>query len=404
VQLLRFHVSLLSASRSSRETALAVSGAPGFSVNRFLAESAAPRKRLRLYGGGGSWHSPAARPAWATGRRHTERPERRRVLVLTVDPTPETVHWGYFDASLVPVARVRSGATVALTAVSGGPAELPEDEERFPVSAAHRAIIAALRPELGPHVLTGPIAVEDAEPGDVLEVRIDDVRLAQAWGYNFHRPLRGALPERFQSRRIRHIPIDTEARTATCPWGTVLPLAPFFGTMGVAPPPAWGRVSSVEPRAFGGNIDVRDLVAGSRLFLPVFVAGALFSAGDGHACQGDGEANLTALETALGGTFTLLLHKRRRLPRPRATTPETLITMAFDADLDDAATLALGDMIDALVASAGLAEADAYALMSLAGDLRITQIVNGNKGVHAVLKRSLLPPIDDATFAAGPPA
>lgn len=321
----------------------------------------------------------------------------------TLDPTPETVHWGYFDAALPPVLTVRSGDTVTLTAPSGGPAELPADEGRFPVSAAHRAIITALKPELGPHILTGPIAVEGAEPGDVLEVRIEAVAFAQAWGYNFHRPLKGALPARFPGRRILHIPIDIDARTAACPWGTVLPLAPFFGTMGVAPPPAWGRVSSIEPREFGGNIDNRDLVAGTKLFLPVFVAGALFSAGDGHGCQGDGEVNLTALETALTGTFTLVLHKRRKLSRPRATTPDTLITMAFDPDLDDAATRALDDMIDALVACTALSEADAYALMSLAGDLRITQIVDGNKGVHAVLKRSLLPPVDDAAFAAGPP-
>lgn len=324
-------------------------------------------------------------------------------MPLTLEPTPGTVHWGYFDAALQPALHVRSGETVTLTAVSGGPAELPADEVRFPVSSAHRAILAALTPELGPHILTGPIAVEGAEPGDVLEVRIEAVEFAQDWGYNFHRPLKGALPERFPSRRILHIPIDVDARTAACPWGTVLPLAPFFGTMGVAPPPAWGRVSSIEPRAFGGNIDNRDLVAGTRLFLPVFVAGALFSAGDGHGCQGDGEVNLTALETALTGTFTLVLHKRRRLARPRATTPETLVTMAFDPDLDDAATRALEDMIDALVACTDLAALDAYALMSLAGDLRITQIVDGNKGVHAVLRRALLPPIADEAFAAGPP-
>lgn len=325
-------------------------------------------------------------------------------MPLTLDPTPDTVHWGYLDAALAPVARIRSGESVTLTAVSGGPADLPDDEARFPVSAAHRAILGAVKPELGPHILTGPVAVEGAEPGDVLEVRIEAVELAQGWGYNFHRPLKGALPARFPGRRIRHIPIDREARTATCPWGTVLPLAPFFGVMAVAPPPVWGKVSTVEPREFGGNIDNRDLVAGTRLFLPVFVPGALFSAGGGHGCQGDGEVNLTALETALTGTFTLVLHKRRWLARPRATTPETLITMAFDPDLDDAATRALEDMIDALVASTDLDEADAYALMSLAGDLRITQIVDGNKGVHAVLKRSLLPPVDDAAFAAGPPA
>jgi len=333
------------------------------------------------------------------------RPSRQEAAVpLTLEPSPEAVHWGYFDATLPPVAHIRSGETIVMSSLSGSAADLPDDLDRFPLIGAHRAILGSVRPEVGPHLLTGPVAIEGAEPGDVLEVRIEAVDLIQDWGFNYHKPLKGALPARFPSRRILHIPIDRAARTATCPWGTVLPLAPFFGIVAVAPPKAWGRVSTVEPREFGGNIDNRDLVAGARLFLPVFAPGALFSVGDGHGCQGDGEVNLTALETALAGTFTLVLHKQRRLPRPRATTSDTLITMAFDPDLDDAATRALEDMIDALVASVGLDAADAYALMSLAGDLRITQIVDGNKGVHAVLKRSLLPPIDDAAFATGLPA
>lgn len=323
-------------------------------------------------------------------------------MATVLDPSPSTVHWGYFDATLPPVARVRSGDTITISSVSGAPVDLPPPGT-FALLDSHREILKVLRPEIGPHLLTGPVAVEGAGPGDVLEVRIEAVELIQDWGFNFHRPLKGALPARFPDRRILHIPIDREARTAACPWGSVLPLAPFFGIMAVAPPPAWGRISTVEPRAFGGNIDNRELVAGTRLFLPVFAEGALFSVGDGHGCQGDGEVNLTALETALRGTFTLIVHSGRRIPQPRATTPGHFITMAFDPDLDDAATAALDDMIDALVDCAGLSEADAYALCSLACDLRVTQIVDGNKGVHAMLPRSTLPPIDDARFAAGPP-
>jgi acetamidase/formamidase len=318
-----------------------------------------------------------------------------------IDAAPATVHWGYLDGRLRPVITVKSGDSITLSTVSGAKADLPADDSRFHVLDNHRAILETVSPELGPHILTGPIAIQGAEPGDVLEVRVEQVSLIQDWGYNYTKPARGALPKRFPDRRIHHIGLDPTTLTGHCPWGMSVPLRPFFGVMTVAPDLKYGRVSTVEPREYGGNIDNRELIAGSRLFLPVFVDGGLFSAGDGHACQGDGEVNLTALETAMEGRFTLILHKAQRLSLPRATTERDFITMAFDPDLDVAAETALNAMIDAITACCPLDPYEAYALCSLACHLRITQIVDGNKGVHAMLSRRLLPGVTEAAFAFG---
>jgi len=314
-------------------------------------------------------------------------------------PTPQNIHWGFFDATLKPALTIASGESVTIRTVSGSAECLPAAGSSLAVLPEHKLIVETMQPVLPGHILTGPVAIDGAEPGDVLEVRIDDVRLIQDWGWNVNRPLRGTLPHRFPDSRMLQIPINRNAMTAACPWGSTVPLRPFFGVMGVAPRPSYGRVSTIEPREYGGNIDNRELIAGTVLYLPVFNRGALFSTGDGHACQGDGEVNLTALETALEGDFTFHLHKQRRLPRPRAVTPTHLITMAFDPDLDDAAARALEDMIDLLVDAAGLAANDAYALCSLACDMRITQLVDGNKGVHAMLAFDLVPMLDRAKLA-----
>jgi acetamidase/formamidase len=243
---------------------------------------------------------------------------------------------------------------------------------------------------MGRHIITGPVAVAGAMPGDVLEVSIEAVDFLVPWGFNASRPGLGALPERFPEFRADFYPIEIASRSAALPFGPRLALAPFFGIMAVAPPLAWGRISAMEPRENGGNIDCRELQAGSRLFLPVFVEGALFSAGDGHAIQGDGEVSLTALETCLRGDFRLDLRRGRRLGRPVALTPSHLLTMAFDPDLDRAAEAALSDMLDLLVALEGWRDTEAYAFASMACDLRITQVVDGHKGVHAMVRRDLL--------------
>ncbi len=303
--------------------------------------------------------------------------------------TPETVHWGFFDASLAPALTVSPGDEVIIDTVNGGPGELVDCP--FPLLPEHRAIHRQCVPKMGPHIMTGPVAVDGAQPGDVLEVEILGVQLRTDWGFNAIKPLRGALSEDFPFLRVLHIPIDRELNEALLPFGPRIPLRPFFGIMGVAPPAAWGTISSIEPREHGGNIDLTELVPGVRLFLPVFAPGALFSVGDGHAVQGDGEVCLTALETSLTGRFKLNLHRSWSLARPLAITPTHVITMGMDPDLDDAAKIALREMINVLVRTNGWSAADAYTFCSLACDLRITQIVDGNKGVHAMLARRYIP-------------
>ena len=302
-------------------------------------------------------------------------------------PTPDTVHWGYFDATIPPRLTVDPGDTVTVDTVSGGRVEVADTTIMRP---DHLEIVEKLRPVLGPHILTGPIAVRGAEAGDALEVRIKAIELSVDWGWNVIRPLKGTLPEDFPAFRRRVIPIDRKAMTATLPWGPTLPLRPFFGILATAPRPEYGTISSIEPREFGGNIDNKELVPGSSLFLPVFVPGANFSAGDGHAVQGDGEVCLTALETCLTGTFELVLHKRMTLAFPRAVTPTHYIAMGMDPDLDDAARQALRDMIAWLAQLKGWTPEEAYVFCSLACDLHVTQLVDGNKGIHAMVSRALV--------------
>ena len=300
-----------------------------------------------------------------------------------------TCHWGQFDAALAPVLRIESGERITIDTVSGGPDALPPPGFQVPPELLD--IHARSVRHLPGHILTGPVYVNGAEPGDTLEVRIIDVRLRQDWGYNVIRPLAGTLPSDFDDiSRIVNIPLDAERLTGRMPWGLDLPLHPFFGVMGVAPPPRWGRISTIVPRAHGGNLDNKELRPGSTLFLPVHVPGALFSCGDGHAAQGDGEVCTTAIETALQGTFELVVHKNSGLAYPRAQTPTHLITMGMDPDLDQCLAIALRDMIALLGERAGLSRADAYTLCSVAVDFRITQTVNVHRGVHAMLPRALI--------------
>jgi acetamidase/formamidase len=305
----------------------------------------------------------------------------------TLLPSPETVHWGHFDAKIPPRLAIDPGDTVTVVTVSGGAVEVGDVAR---MGAAHREIVEKVKPHLGPHILTGPIAVRGAEPGDTLEIRIKAIELSVDWGWNIIRPLRGTLPEDFPNFRQELIPIDRKAMTARPAWGPTIPLRPFFGILAVAPRAEYGTISSVEPREFGGNIDNKEFVPGASLFLPVFVPGANFSCGDGHAVQGDGEVCLTALETCLDGTFELVLHKGRRLAFPRAVTPTHYIAMGMDPDLDDAAKQALRDMIRWLVELKGWKPDEAYVFCSLACDLRVTQLVDGNKGIHAMVARNLV--------------
>ncbi len=316
---------------------------------------------------------------------------------LHVEPTLDNIRWGAFDATFGPVATVDPGDLVVLECVSGGLDQMPPAGSKLAIPERLRAIQQGNVPRLGPHILTGPVAVRGAEPGDALRIDIERIELGNDWGYCGFRPLFGTLPEDFPYKRLLHIPVDRTAMTCEVPVGPgiTLPLSPFFGVMGVAPPEEWGQISTKEPRAHGGNLDNKELGAGATLYLPVFVPGGNFSAGDGHGVQGDGEVCINALEICLTGHFRMGLEKgggaRDPVLRfPRAETATHFISMGLHEDLDIAMKQALREMIAHIVGRANLSAADAYQLCSLAVDFRVTQTVNGEKGVHGMLRKGLL--------------
>jgi acetamidase/formamidase len=306
-----------------------------------------------------------------------------------LEATPETVAYGYYDAAAKPVLRIASGDIIDVdTLLTNTPRGLeragvkPED-----IQASLRAIVDTVK-DKGPggHILTGPVFVEGAEPGDALEVRILSIDLAIDYGYN---GCRGFLPENCQPNGTRIIPLDRRAMTATFAPGIVIPLRPFFGSVGVAPPAAAGRISSNPPGIHAGNLDNKELVAGTTLFIPVHTAGALFEVGDGHAAQGDGEVDQTAIETSLRGRLQLIVRKGMTLAWPRAETSTDYISMGTDEDLTKATKIAIQEMIDFLAATKGLDKHSAYQLTSIAANVAITQLVDGKVGVHVRMPKSV---------------
>ena len=314
-----------------------------------------------------------------------------------LEATPKTVAWGYYDAAAKPVLRIKSGDTVSFdTLITSSPTALAKaGVADTDIEPSLKAIFEQVK-DKGPggHILTGPVYVEGAEPGDVLEVRIQKIDLAIPYAYNAFRYGAGFLTDDFPYARMKIIPLDRQRMVATFAPGVEIPLHPFFGSMGVAPPPAFGRYDSAPPTISGGNMDDKALVAGTTLFLPVWAEGALFEVGDGHAGQGNGEVDITALETSLKGTFQFILHKKAELggekaDYPRAETPTSYIGMGFDDDLSRATRKALVNMIDFLVGRKHMTRDDAYMLLSVAGDVEITELVDRNKGVHVVLPKVL---------------
>ena len=302
--------------------------------------------------------------------------------------------WGAFDASFAPVASVDPGGLVILECLSGGPEAMPPQEKMMAVHPMLRKVHQTL-PRLGAHIITGPVEVRGAEPGDALRIDIEKIELGADWGFCGFRPLFGTLPEDFPYRRVLHIPVDKQAMTCRLPFGPKeggmdLPLAPFFGVMGVAPPPEWGAISTKEPRAHGGNLDNKEIGEGATLYFPVHAPGGLFSAGDGHGVQGDGEVCINALEMCLTGHFRLTVEKNTTLAYPRAETATHYISMGMHEDLDEAMKKSLREMIGFITSRTNLSAADAYQFCSLAVDFHVTQTVNGEKGVHGLLKKGLL--------------
>jgi acetamidase/formamidase len=243
----------------------------------------------------------------------------------------------------------------------------------------------------GPHVLTGPIFVNGAQPGDVLEVRILGIDLAVDYGYNRQRPYNGALPEEFPGPFQRIIPINRAAKTAEIAPGVVVPLDhPFFGTMGLAPLPSMGRISSGPPGVHTGNIDNKDIGVGATLYMPVYAPGALFSVGDAHAAQGQGEVDLTAIETALRGKFQLIVRKDLKLTWPRAETPTHWIVMGLNPNLEDAMKMAVRETILFITQRfPKLSREEAYMIASVAVDYHVTQVVDGTKGIHGMIPKAI---------------
>lgn len=305
--------------------------------------------------------------------------------------TPETIAWGYYWAGATPVLTVKSGDTVEVQCVSvGNPqtlmrAGLREDQIEPEILRNYKEIPREKRGP-GGHPLTGPIAIEGAEPGDVLEIRIKKIALGANYAFN---STAGFLSDIYPEHKTRIIPLDKEKGVAHFAPGIDIPIRPFFGSMGVAPPESAGKINSAPPGIHAGNMDNKELVEGTTLFIPVHAKGALFEVGDGHAGMGNGEVDITAMETSLTGTFQFILHKDMHLKWPRAETPTHWITMGIDADLTQAARICVIETVEFLMSEKHLSQADAYALASVAVDFDITQLVDGTKGVHGMIPKSI---------------
>lgn len=333
--------------------------------------------------------APLPAPFWsptAVGRTHVLR------------PSPTTVVNGGYDPAAAPVLRLASGDLLDVGTVSTcGTRLLQVGKDSGRIEPAIRSIQTAtqagtLKRGPGGHVLTGPVYVDGAEPGDVLEVRFLSIDLDVPYACNSFSSRSGFIPEDFpNTTRSRIVPLDAQRMVGHFDdtLGIEIPLRPFFGSVGVAPPVAAGRIHSAPPGMHAGNLDNKELTAGTILYIPVNVAGALLHIGDGHAAQGDGEVDITALETALRGTLQLVVRKDMRLTWPRGETRDHWIAMGADSNLTIAAKIAVREAISLLGTVYALSREDAYQLISTACDVRITQLVDGTMGVHVMIPKAL---------------
>jgi acetamidase/formamidase len=330
--------------------------------------------------------------------------------------TSKTVHWGYFDAALAPALRVKSGDLIQAEAVTHHAGDAPELMMDDGVQAIFREIPETDR-NPGVHIMTGPIFVEDARPGDMLEVRYLRMtprcpygsNLAANWGYLYK--------ELGEKERVTVYQLDADAQTARalyaydfpgkyltpgkithCPvcdrqpvlQGVRVPARPHLGTAGVAMDVA-GRVSTIPPGAHGGNIDNWRIGAGATMYYKVQVDGGLFSIGDPHVSQGDGEISGTAIESSLDVLFQIVLRKDFSFPAPLLETPKYWIVHGFDEDLNQATRNAANQMLGLLHEHMGLSRDDAYSMLSVAGDVGVTQVVDTRQGAHVRIPRSIFP-------------
>jgi acetamidase/formamidase len=310
--------------------------------------------------------------------------------VWTIPSTPETVELGRFDPHRPPIVTIDSGDIVVY-----------ENTWTHFLNRLQPGVTIDQLGELrragagrGVHSIIGPVAVAGAEPGDLLEIRFLALRTID-FGANFHNAGdmgTGSLPDEFEHGHIHYFDLDADDGYVTFNEHIKLELRPFQGTFGVAHP-SGEAVSSVAPGQHAGNIDVKEMTARSTLFVPVWQPGGLLFTGDSHALQGDGEVNITALETAMEHVrVQVILHKRAGYAWPMIETPTHWLMLGIDASLNEALRIALRNTIDFLVAKAALSRADAYGLASLAVDFRVSQMVDVNNGIHAMIPKSIFAP------------
>ena len=332
---------------------------------------------------------------WADATPRTDWPAPSPGKLHSLMPTPKTVAWGWYDAAGAPVLRVNSGDEVVVRALSTcNPASLVRaglDSNRVEQLAKDvYAARAAIKPGPGGHILTGPIFVEGADSGDVLEVRFKSIRPAITYACNSFSDRSGFLPEDFQGKsQSKIIELDTVRNLGHFSSNVVIPLHPFFGSVGVAPPASSGRVNSAPPGIHAGNLDNKELVAGTTLYIPVWTKGALLELGDGHAGQGNGEVDITAMETSLISRIQVVVRKDMHLSWPRGESPTHYIAMGTDSALVKATKTAVRQAIELLVDVKGMTREDAYQLVSVSSDVDITQLVDGTVGVHVMIPKAI---------------
>ena len=293
--------------------------------------------------------------------------------------TLETTQWGWFNNAQPPVLRVDSGDTIMIETMMHSHNQVVPGrtiEEIKKLRTDH--------PGRGPHTLTGPIYVNGAEPGDVLKVRLNKI-VPRAYATNFNVPgMFGQFPKDYQDGQVKYLYLDLVRKVTEFLPGVFVPLKPFPGTLGVARKEP-GQYSSVPPGEYAGNMDIRDFVEGTTLYVPVHVPGALLWTGDSHAAQGNGEVNLTALETAYRElNVTVEVVKNLKLDMPRIETPKSWITMGFDADLNKALDVVTEQTVKLLSTQRKVSADDAAKLMARVSDCRVSQVVNIKKGIHCL--------------------
>jgi acetamidase/formamidase len=316
--------------------------------------------------------------------------------VWTIPSTAETVDLGLFDPGRAPIVTIASGDVVAYE--NTWTHFLNRLQPGVPVEELAKMRRGA--PGRGVHSIIGPVAVSGAEPGDLLEIRFLALRTI-GFGANFHNAgeLRtGTLPDEFNHGHIHYFDLNGGDGYVDFAPHIKLELRPFQGTFGVAHP-SGVAVSSVAPGQHAGNIDVKELVAGTTLFVPVWVPGGLIYTGDSHALQGDGEVNITALETAMEEVrVQVILHKQQNYAWPMIETPTHWLMLGMHESLNEALRISLRNTIDFLSTKANLSREDAYGLASLAVDFRVSQMVDVNNGIHAMIPKSIFAPDFRATM------